>query len=63
MMYDRPYRPSREVCSRFWRSAKYRCHRCPIADECVSDTPITADTIKQHESEMDSAAREWLEEE
>jgi len=61
-MYDRPYRTSREVCSRFWR-AKDRCHRCPIADACVSGTPITVDTIKQHEYEIDSAAREWLYEE
>lgn len=55
-MFDKPRRPSADVCIRFWNALELDCYKCPINDICK----FTYGDIRQRMIDLDTAARNWL---
>jgi hypothetical protein len=47
-----------DVCIRFWNALEFDCYKCPINDICK----LKHEDIRQHMINLDTAARNWLEE-
>jgi hypothetical protein len=56
-VFDKPSRPSADVCIRFWNALELDCYKCPINYICR----FKHYDIRQRMIYLDTAARNWLE--